>query len=106
MVERGDVTEITFSPKTGNPKNQSTALNITSPKALKNAGGTLLAVSVIVPGDGPATLHDCAAPGAASIENQVASIPGAVGTYQINFPCLVGIAVVPGPGQTLAVSFQ
>jgi hypothetical protein len=84
----------------------STALNISSPKSVKNAGGTVLAATVVVAGTGPGTLHDCAMTAAADVSNQVASVPAAVGTYQINFPCLVGIVVVPGAGQTLAVSFQ
>ena len=83
----------------------SSALNITSPKLVKNAGGTVLAVSVIAPGSAPGSINDCAATGAAAAENQVASTPVAVGTYQINFPCLVGIVVVPGAGQVLAVNF-
>jgi hypothetical protein len=84
----------------------STALNITGPRVLKNAGGTVLVVSVIAPGTGPGKIHDCATTGAAAAENQVALVPAAVGTYQINFPCLVGIVVAPGSGQMLAVSFQ
>ena len=34
----------------------STALNITGPRVLKNAGGTVLVVSVIAPGTAPAKL--------------------------------------------------
>jgi hypothetical protein len=84
----------------------STALNITSPKVLKNAPGTVLTATVVHPGSGPGIICDCATTGVAAAENQVASVPAAVGTYQIDFPCLVGIVVVPGPGQTLAVSFE
>ena len=45
----------------------TTALNITSPKLVKNAGGTVLAVSVIAPGSGPGTIHDCAAAGGGNL---------------------------------------
>jgi hypothetical protein len=84
----------------------ATALNISSPRVLKNAGGTVLAVSVIAPGHAPATLHDCATAAAADVSNQVGTVPAAAGTYQINFPCATGVVVVPGAGQVLAVSFQ
>jgi hypothetical protein len=50
------------------------------------------------------TATDCATAGAAAASNQVATIPNALGSYAVNFPCLVGIVVVPGSGQTLAVS--
>jgi hypothetical protein len=83
----------------------STALNITSPKLVKNAGGTVLVVSVIFPGSGPGMINDCAGIGAAAAENQVAVIPPVAGVYQINFVCTTGIVVTPGPGQQLAVNF-
>ena len=84
----------------------STALNITSAKVLKAAPGAVLVVTVVVAGSTPGTVNDCTTTGAAAAANQVATIPNTVGSYAINFPCLAGIVVVPGSGQTLAVSYQ
>jgi hypothetical protein len=84
----------------------TTALNISSPKVLKNAGGTVLTVSVIAPGSGPGTIYEAATIGAAAAENQIASVPAAVGVYRIDFPCSTGIVVAPSPGQVPAVSFS
>jgi hypothetical protein len=81
----------------------STSLNITAAKVLKAGPGAVLVVTVVVAGSAPGTVNDCATTGAAAAANQVATIPNTVGSYAINVPCVVGI-VVPGSGQTLAVS--
>jgi hypothetical protein len=44
--------------------------------------------------------------GAAGVANQVFTIPEAVGTYVVDFPCGNGIALFPAPGSVLAVSFN
>lgn len=87
-----------------NPK-LKTSLNITAPTVVKAGPGTILSVLVQVAGSAPGSVNDVAtdAPAAA---NQVAVIPNALETMALNFPCLVGILIVPGAGQTLSVSFQ
>ena len=38
--------------------------------------------------------------------NQVFVIPNSTGTYWVDFPCLAGIVVTPGTGQTVCVSYD
>jgi hypothetical protein len=82
-----------------------TVLNITTPTVIKAAPGQLISANVIVAGSAPGTVNDCLTTGAAAAANQVGTLPNAVGPITFNFPCLVGIVVVPGAGQTVAVSF-
>lgn len=81
------------------------SLNITAARVVKAGPGTLLAVTVIVAGSAAGTINDLAANSGVAAANQVYTIPNAAGTYQIGFPCLTGIVVTPGTGQTLAVSY-
>lgn len=82
------------------------ALNITTPTVIKAAPGRLFKVSVIVAGAGVGTLNDCTTTGAAAASNQVGTTPTALGTVDFNWPMLTGIVVVPGSGQTLAVTWE
>ena len=43
--------------------------------------------------------------GGAVAGNQIAVIPNTVGVYDVNFPFFNGLAIVPGAGQTVAVSY-
>ena len=79
--------------------------NITAATVIKPVGGRIAKVSVIVAGSTVGAVHNCATTGAAAAANQVGAIAEAVGTYDIGMPCPAGIVVVPGTGQTLAVSF-
>lgn len=80
-------------------------LNITAPTLVKLGPGRLFKVSVVVAGSATGTVNDCATTGAAAAANQFGTTPNAVGTTPFNWPCLSGIVVVPGTGQTLAVSY-
>jgi hypothetical protein len=82
----------------------STALNITSPTVIKASPGRLVRINVIVAGAAGAA-NDCATTGAAAAANEVAVIPAAVGPVLLDWPCLTGIVVAPGAGQTIAVSY-
>lgn len=84
----------------------STTLNITTATVIKAAPGTLIAVAVIVAGSAPGTCNDCLTTGAAAPANQFGTIPASVNRYEFGWPCQTGIVVVPGTGQTLAVSWQ
>jgi len=79
--------------------------NITSATAIKATAGRLVRISVIVAGSAAGTANDCATTGAAAVGNQIAAIPNTVGVINLDWPCATGIVVVPGTGQTLAVSY-
>lgn len=83
----------------------SVTTNITAATVIKPTGGRACKVSVIVAGSAPGAVHNCATTGAAAASNEVAVIADVAGVYDINMPCPAGIVVVPGTGQTLAVSF-
>ena len=77
-----------------------------APRVLKASAGTVATVSVIVAGSGAGGVYDCATTGAASATaNQIAAIPNFVGTSVMQFPCLVGVTIYPGTGQTISVSY-
>lgn len=40
-----------------------------------------------------------------NVANQIFVIPNIVGVNLIDWPCLAGIVVTPGTGQTIAVSY-
>lgn len=85
-----------------------TTSNITVPTVIKATPGTLLGIQVIVAGSAPGTANNCATSAAAAAGNEVAGIPNAVGAVSLpnsGIPCDGGIVVVPGTGQTIAVSF-
>lgn len=63
-------------------------------------------VQVLVAGSAAGTVNDTANVAGATVANQVFIIPNVVGTYLVDFPCLAGIVVVPGTGQTVAVSYD
>ena len=63
-------------------------------------------VNVIVAGSAVGTVNDCATIAQAAVANQVFSIPNVTGSYQVDFPILVGIVVVTGTGQTVSVSYD
>ena len=81
-------------------------LNITAATAVKAGPGRLIRVSVLVAGSGTGTVNDCATTGAAATANEVFVIPETVGVYTLEWPHLVGIVIVPGTGQTIAVSYS
>lgn len=81
-------------------------LNITAATVVKAGPGRLVRVSVLVAGSGTGTVNDCLTTGAAATANEVFVIPETVGTCTLEWPHLVGIVIVPGTGQTLAVSFS
>ena len=79
--------------------------DITAATVVKAAPGYVATVIVQVAGSGTGTVNDCLTTGAAAIGNQVFVIPETVGSYQINWPFATGLVVVPGTGQTVAVSY-
>src|SRR6185312_17101345 len=83
----------------------SRTYNITAATVVKAAPGRLVRVSVIVAGSATGTVNDVATTGGVGAANQVGTIPDALGTTIFDWPCAVGITVVPGTGQTVAVSY-
>lgn len=79
--------------------------NITAATVIKAAPGRVARVSVIVAG-AAGTLNDCTTTGAAAASNQIAAIPAVVGMIWIDWTTSAGIVLVPGAGQTLAISFD
>jgi len=83
----------------------SNSYNITAAAVVKATPGRLVKVSVVVAGSAAGTANDCATTGVAAAANEIAAIPNAVGVITLDWPCGTGIVVVPGTGQTLAVSY-
>lgn len=84
----------------------SSRLNITVPTVVKATPGKVITANVVVAGSTVGTINDCATTGAAAAANEIAALPDTVGPIHLDFPCLVGIVVVPGTGQTIAISFD
>lgn len=63
-------------------------------------------VIVLTAGTTAGTVNDCLTVAAASAANTIFSIPNTVGVNLIDFPAFVGIVVVPGAGQVLALSYD
>lgn len=89
-------------------QSQRSALNLTSATVLNGAGlaGRIATVCVVVAGTAAGSVCDCPTTGAASLSNEIFSIPNTVGVYQLDFPYFTGLTVVPGTGQTITVAFR
>lgn len=79
-------------------------LNITTGTVVKAATGRVGKLSVLVAG-AVGTLNDCATVGAAAAGNEVFVIPAAAGVYDLDWPMLFGIVVVPGAAQVVSISY-
>jgi hypothetical protein len=80
--------------------------NITANTVIKAARGTIIGINVIVAGSAAGAVYDAATVAAAAAANQVGVIPNQVGAVPMppqGIPCLNGIVVEPGAGQTIAV---
>ena len=81
------------------------ALYISSATLIKGGLGRVAKVSVIVAGSAAGSVNDVGTAVGAVAGNQIAVIPNTVGVYDVNFPFFNGLAIVPGAGQTVAVSY-
>ena len=61
---------------------------------------------VLVAGTTAGAVYDAVSTAGNTATNQVAVIPNAVGTYLIDTPCLAGLVVVPGTGQTVSIVYE
>ena len=82
-----------------------TVLGVTAATVVKASPGRLALVSVIVAGSAVGSASDVATVAGVAGGNQIAVIPNTIGVYVIDWPCLAGIVVTPGTGQTIAVAY-
>ena len=76
------------------------------PIVIKPVAGRIARVSVLAAGTGVGSVNNCSTTAAVSATNSVFVIPMVVGVYLVDMPCSVGVTVVPGAGQSLAVSYS
>lgn len=85
----------------------STTEGITTATVVKANAGRMVSVSVIVAGSTTGMIYDSAN---TNEKNAIWVIPATAASneepYAVGMPCDVGILVVPGTGQTLAVSWS
>lgn len=81
------------------------SLGVTSGTVLKSQAGQVAKVSVIVAGSAVGGVYDRASTSGVAAGNQLYVIPNTVGVYDVNMPAANGITVVPGTGQTVAISW-
>jgi hypothetical protein len=81
--------------------------NITAATVVKPSSGRVCSVSIIVPGTGDGAIYDASSIVSIGLSKiYVVSHTSSVGIYTIGFNVSYGIVVVPGTGQTLALSFS
>ena len=86
--------------------NTNVTRGISTTTVVKLGAGAVIKAIVTVAGSGAGAIYDCTATAAAVTANEIASLPTTLGPIDIEFPCLVGIFVVPGTGQQIAISWQ
>lgn len=90
-----------FVPEEGT----KSTLNITAATLIKLGAGRCFTITVVVAGSGVGTINDIGTIGGAAAANQFYTTPTAVGSLKASWPFFVGLVVVPGTGQTIAVSW-
>lgn len=63
-------------------------------------------IQVITAGSTAGSANDCNGTANAAAANQLAAIPNVVGPILVDMPVLVGLVIVPGTGQVVAVSYD
>lgn len=94
-----------ISASPGLPGGNRACLDVAAATVVKNVPGICCSITVVSAGSTVGAVYDNSSTSGNSAANQFGSIPNAVGTYTFNWPCGTGITVVPGTGQTLAVSY-
>ena len=96
-----------WTQATININGSSNRNNITTATVVKVSSGRICSVSIIVQGSTDGFIYDAAS--IASIGSAkifVVSHAASVGLYPVGFNVSYGIVVVPGTGQTLAISYS
>lgn len=94
------------------PVGTKSALALTAPALLDTTGVSSYSsrrvshVHVLVAGTAPGSVNDSQTLAGATAANLVFVIPNTQGIYILDFPCINGIVVTPGTGQTVAVSYD
>lgn len=89
------------------PGGIATTLDITAATVIKSSPGRLFTVSVVVAGSAVGSVYDSASTTGNTAANQIGVIADVAGPINFNaMPTAAGIVVVPGTGQTLAVSWS
>jgi len=79
-------------------------LNITAATVVKATPGRIVRVAVTTAG-AAGSIYDHATTSGVAAGNLIAAIPATVGVFDLDWPCAVGIVVVPGAAQVCSVSF-
>ena len=89
------------------PGGNANTKNITATTIVKATAGRVYTVSVVVAGSAAGSIYDNNSTSTGNTAaNQIGTIPDAVGQYSFGgFPTSTGITLVPGTGQTLAISW-
>lgn len=85
---------------------QGSWLNITGPTIVKPVAGRMMRFQVLVAGSTVGAAYDSTSLSGNTVANQVGVAINTVGSYLIDHPCVNGLVVIPGTGQTLAVTFD
>jgi hypothetical protein len=81
----------------------SAVVGISSASVVKVGAAVAQRVSVLVPGSAGA-IYDTNTLASTVAARQVFVIPATAGVYTLEWPCATGVTVVPGAGQTLAIT--
>lgn len=90
------------------PGGTATTLDITAAQIIKNSPGRVFTVSVLVAGSTAGAVYDSVSLTGNTAANQIGVVPDTAAA-PLNFnamPTANGIVVIPGTGQTLAVSWS
>lgn len=96
----------TTYPQAPTPWGNRTYLNITAATVVKTGSGVPVTCAVVVAGSTAGAIYDASSTSGNTSANQVFVAPNTVGNYPVSFPCITGIVVTPGTGQTIALSFD
>ena len=84
----------------------SSSLYIPSPGRVVKASPGMICTAVVLVAGAAGAIYDCTATAAAVTANEIATLPATIGIYQLEFPCISGIVVIPGASQLVSVSYQ
>lgn len=90
----------------GVSQGQFAALGLAAATILKSQRGRIQRVNVLIAGSAAGAVYDGNSTSGNTAANQVGAIPNVVGSYLIDMPCVNGIVVAPGTGQTVSVSYD
>jgi len=87
-----------------NAQGSASVSNISAAILVKQGAGRVATVVVTTAGSAPGSVYD--GNSTASTTNKIYVIPNTVGVQVVNMPVNLGINVVPGTGQVVAISYS